>query len=137
MSNCLQPHGLQHARFLCPPLSPRSLLKFMSIELVMLSNHLILHCPLLLLPPIFSSMRVFSNESALHIRWPKYWRFSFSISPSNEYSELTSFRIDWLDLFASKIRSVFLRFPHTNSALKLEFQYMHWEGSLPPGHLAQ
>ena len=78
----------------------RSLLKFMSIESVMPSNHLILCHPLLLLPPIFSSIRVFSSESALHIRWPKYWRFSlsFSISPSNEYSGLISFRIDWFHL---------------------------------------
>ena len=114
-----------------------SSLRFMSIESVMPSNHLILLHSRLLLPSIFPSIRIFSNESALRIRWPKYWSFSFSISPSNEYSELTSFRIDWLDLFASKIRSVFLRFPHTNSALKLELQYMHWEGSLPPGHLAQ
>ena len=76
----------------------RSLLKLMSIELVMPSNHLILCPPLLLLPSIFPSIRVFSNESVLHIRWPKYW--SFSISPSNEYSGLTSFRMDWLDLLA-------------------------------------
>ena len=73
----------------------QSLLKFMSIELVMPSNHLILHCPLLLPPSIFSSIRVFSNESVLHIRWPKYWSFSFTISPSNEYSELIDFRTDW------------------------------------------
>ena len=73
----------------------QSLLKLMSIELVMPSNHLILCCPLLLLPPIFPSIRVFSKESALHIRWPKYWSFSFSISPSNEYSGLITFRIDW------------------------------------------
>ena len=66
----------------------------------MLSNHLILCCPLLLLPSIFPSIRVFSNESAFHIRWPKYWSFSFSISPSNEYSGLISFRMDWLDLLA-------------------------------------
>ena len=66
----------------------------------MLSNHLILCCPLLLLPSIFPSIRVFSNESALHIRWPKYWSFSFSISPSNDYSGLLSFRIDWFDLLA-------------------------------------
>jgi len=72
-----------------------SLLKFMSIESVMLSNHLILCNPLLLLHSIFPSIRVFSNESALHIRWPKYWSFHFSISPSNEYSGLISFRIDW------------------------------------------
>ena len=77
-----------------------SLLKLMSIESVMLSNHLILFCPFFLLPPIFLSIRVFSNESAVHIRWPKYWSFSFSISPSNEYSGLFSFRIDWFDLLA-------------------------------------
>ena len=76
-----------------------SLLKFLSVELVMLSNHLIL-CHPLLLPSIFSSIRVFSNESALHIRWPKYWSFSFSISLSNEYSGLISFRMDWLNLLA-------------------------------------
>jgi len=71
-----------------------------SIELVMPSSHLVLCCPLLLLPSIFPSIRVFSNESALCIRWPKYWSFSFSISPSNEYSGLISFRIDWFDLLA-------------------------------------
>ena len=76
----------------------RSLLKFMSIESVMPSNHLIFCHPLLLPPSIFPSIRVFSNESVLHTRWPKYWIFSFSISPSNEYSGLISFRIDWLDL---------------------------------------
>ena len=74
------------------------LLKLMSIESVMPSNHLILCCNLLLLPSIFPSIRVFSNESALHIRWPKYWSFSFNISPSNEYSGLISFRMNWLDL---------------------------------------
>ena len=76
----------------------QSLCKFMSIELVMLSNHLIFCCPFLLLPTIFPSIRVFSNESALHIKWPKYWSFCFNISPSNEYSRLVSFRMDWLDL---------------------------------------
>ena len=74
--------------------------KPMSTELVMPSNHLILCCPLLLLPSIFPSTRVFSNESALCMRWPKYWSFSFSISPSNEHSGLISFRMDWLDLLA-------------------------------------
>ena len=74
--------------------------KPMSIESVMPSTHLILCHPLLLLPPIFPSIRVFSNESALHMRWPKYWSFSFNISPSNEHSGLISFRIDWLDLLA-------------------------------------
>ena len=78
----------------------RSFLKLMSIESVMPSNHLILCCPLFLPPSIFPSIRVFSNESALHIRWPKYWSFSFNISPSNEYSGLISFMIDWLDLLA-------------------------------------
>ena len=80
----------------------QSLLKLMSIELVMPSNHLILCCPLLLLPPIPPSIRVFSNESSLRMRWPKYWSFSFSISPSNEYSRLISFQMDWLDLLAAQ-----------------------------------
>ena len=78
----------------------QSLLKFMPIELVMPYSHLILCCPLLLLPPIFPSIRVFSNESTLHMRWPQYWSFSFSISPSKEHPGLISFRMDWLDLLA-------------------------------------
>ena len=78
----------------------QSLLKLMSIKLVMPSNHLILCCPLLLPPSIFPSIRVFSNESTLHIRWPEYWSFSFSISPSNEHSGLISFRIEWFDFLA-------------------------------------
>ena len=78
----------------------QSLLKLVFIELVMPSNHLILCHPLLLLPSIFPSIRTFSNESVLHIRWPKYWSFNFSISPSNDYSGLISFRMDWLDLLA-------------------------------------
>ena len=78
----------------------QSLLKLMSIESVMPSNHLILYRPLLLPPSIFPSIRVFSNESVLRVRWPKYWSFSFSISPSNDYSGLISFRMDWLDLLA-------------------------------------
>ena len=78
----------------------QSLLKFMSTESVMLSNHLILYCPLLLWPSIFPSIRVFSSGSVLCIRWPKYWSFSLSISPSNEYSGLISFRMDWLDILA-------------------------------------
>ena len=93
---------------LCDPLdfsmqaSLSIILKLMSIESVMPSSHLILCRPLLLLPSVFPSIRVFSNESALHIRWPKYWSFSFSISPSNEYSGLISFRMDWLDLLAGQ-----------------------------------
>ena len=78
----------------------RTLLKLMSVVLVMPSNHLILCRPLLLPPSIFPSIRGFSNKSVLHIRWPKYWSFSFTISPSNEYSGLISFRVDWLDLLA-------------------------------------
>ena len=81
-----------------PITNSQSLLKLVSIESVMPSNHLILCCPLPLPPSIFPSIRGFSNESALHIRWPKYWSFSFSISPSTEYSGLISFRMDWLDL---------------------------------------
>ena len=94
-------HGLQYTKLPCPS-QFQSLLKLMSIELVMPSNHLILCHPLLLQPSIFPSIRVFSNESVLHIRWPKYWSFSFSISPSNEYSGLISFRIDWFDILAVK-----------------------------------
>ena len=99
MSNSLQAHGLQHIRFPCL-LPLLELLKLMSIESVMPSNHVILCRPLLLLPSIFPNIRVFSNESALCIRWPKYWSFTFSISPSSENSGLISFRIDWLDLLA-------------------------------------
>ena len=84
-----------------------SLLKLMSIESVMPCNHLTLCHPLLLLPSIFPSSRVFSNESVLHIRWPKYWSFSFSISPSNEYSGLISFRMDWFDLESKGFSRVF------------------------------
>ena len=101
MYNSLWPHGLHagHQTSLSFTIS-WSLLKPMSIELMMLSNHLILCCPLLLLPSVFPSIRVFSSELAFHIRWPKYWIFSFSISPSNEYSRLISFRINWFDLLA-------------------------------------
>ena len=100
MSESLQLHGLQHSRLPGPSLNSWSLLKLTSIQLVMSSNHLILCHALLLLPSIFPSARVFSNESVLHIRWPKYWSFSFSISPSSEYSGLISFRIDWFDLLS-------------------------------------
>ena len=93
----LWPHGLKHSRLPCPSLSP-GLLKLMSIELMMPSNHLILCRPLLLLSSIFPSIRVFANESVLRIRWPKYWNLNFHISPSNECSELISFRMDWFDL---------------------------------------
>ena len=99
MSDALRPHESQHAR---PPsiTVSRSSLRLTSIESVMPSSHLILSCPLLLLPPIPPSIKVFSNESTLHMRWPKYWTFSFSIIPSEEIPGLISFRMDWLDLLA-------------------------------------
>ena len=95
-----------------------SLIKLMSIESVMPSNHLILCHPLLLPPSVFPSIRVFSNESVLRIRWPKYWSFSFNISPSNEYSGLISFRMDWLDLLA------------VQGTLKSLLQYHSWKASI-------
>ena len=94
----------------------QSLPKLMSIELVMPSNHLILCHPLLLLPSIFPSIRVFSNESALRIRWPKYLSFSLSISPSNEYSGLISFRMDWFDLLAVQVTLKSLLLHHSLKA---------------------
>ena len=101
MSDSVTPWTAAHQASLSNTNS-RSLLKLMSIEMVMPSNHHILCCPLLLLSSIFPSIRVFSNESVLCIRWPKYWSFSFSISPSNEYSGLISFRMDWLHLLAAQ-----------------------------------
>ena len=118
MSYSLRPHGLQHARLLSSTIS-QSLLQFMSIESVMPSNHLILCRPLLLLPSIFLSIRVFSNESALRIRWPKYWSFNFSISPSYEYSGLISFGIDWIDLLAAQGTLKSLLQHHSSKALIL------------------
>ena len=100
MSSSLRPHESQHARTPCPSPTPRVHSDSTSIESVMLSSHPILCHPLLLLPPIPPSIRVFSNESALLIRWPKYWSCSFNISPSNEHPGLISFRMDWLDLLA-------------------------------------
>ena len=100
MSDSLRPHEPLHARPPCPPPTPRVYPNPSSSKSVMPSNHLILCRPLLLLPPIFPSIRVFSNELALRIRWPKYWSFSFNISPSSEHPGLISFRMDWLDLLA-------------------------------------
>ena len=117
MSDSLWPHGLQHARLPCPSLSS-CLLKLMSIESMMPSNHLILCRPLLLLPSIFPSIRVFSKESVLWIWWSKHWSFNFSISPSNEYSRLISFRIDWLDLLA------------VQGTLKSLLQHHSWKASI-------
>ena len=101
MSRSLRFYWPWHTRLCCHSL-PSSVgsIKLMSINLMIPSNHLILCHPLLLLPSVFPSIRVFSNEVALHIRWPKYWNFSFSFSPFNEYSGLISFRIDWFDLLA-------------------------------------
>ena len=95
----------------------QSLLKLMSIELVMPSNHLILCHPLLLPPSIFPSIRVFSDESVLHIRWPKYWSFSFSMSPSNEYSGLISFRINWFDLAVQGTLKSLLQYPSSKASV--------------------
>ena len=101
VSDTLRPHESQHARPPCPSPTPRVHSNLLtSIELVMSSSHLILCCPLFLLPPIPPSIRVLSNESALYMRWAKYWSFSFSIIPSKELPELISFRMDWLDLLA-------------------------------------
>ena len=98
----------------------QSLLKLMSIESMMPSSHLLLCCPLLLLPSIFPSIRVFSNELALHIRWPRYWSFGFSIGPSKEYSGLISFRTDWLDLLAVQgtLKSLFQHHSSKASVLR-------------------
>ena len=101
MSNSLRPHELQHGRPPCPSPTPGvHSNSCLSDESVMASSRLILCCPLLLLPPIPPSIRVFSNESTIRMRWPKYWSFSFSISPSNEHPGLISFRMDWLELSA-------------------------------------
>ena len=107
----------------------QSLLKLMSIELVMPSNHLICCHPLLLLPSTFLSNRVFSSESALCIRWPKYWSFSFSISPPNEYSGLSSFRMDWLDLLAVQGTLKRLLQHHSSKASILGAQFSLWSNS--------
>ena len=130
MSNVSSVQVLSHVQLLVTPWTTAcqaslsianswSLLKLTSIELVMLSNHIILCCSLLLLPSIFPSIRDFSDESVLHTRWPKCWSFSFSISPSNEYSGLISFRMDWLNLLAVQgtLKSLFQH--HSSKALIL------------------
>ena len=118
MSNSLQPHGLQHARLPGPSLSPGACAN--SCPLAMPSNHLILCHPLLLLLSVFPSIRVSSSELVLRVRWPKYWSFSFSISPSKEYSGLISFRIDWLDLLAVQGTLKNLLQHHSSKALILQ-----------------
>ena len=118
VSNSLQPMDCGALGFLSFTVY-QSLLKLVSIESVMPSNHLILCCPLLLLPSIFPSIRVFSNELALCIRWPKYWSSSFNISPSNEYSGLISFRMDWFDLAVQGTLKSLLQH-HSSKALVLQ-----------------
>ena len=118
MSDSLRPHARQASLAIT---NSQRLLKLISIELVVPSNHLILCHPLLLLPSMFPSIRVFSSESVFHIRWPKYWSFSFNISPSNKYSGLISFRIDWLDLLAV-LQILKSLFQHLNSKASI-FQY--------------
>ena len=120
MSDSLRHHELQHARPPFPSTTPRIHSNSTPIESVMPSSHLILCRPLLLLPPIPPSMRVFSNESTLCMRWPKYWSFSFSISPSNEHPGLISFRMDWLDLLAAQGTLKSLLQHHTSEASILQ-----------------
>ena len=116
MSDSLQPHESQPSRPPCPSLTPGISPKLMSIKSVMPSSHLICCRPLLHLPPILPSIKVFSNESVLRMRWPKYWSFSFSISPSNKHPGLISFRMDWLDLLAVQGTLKSLRQHHSSKA---------------------
>ena len=119
MSDSLRSHGLEHARPPCPSPTPGACSNA-SIKLVMPSDRLILYCPLLLLPSIFPRIRVSSKESVICIRWPKYWSFSFNISPSNEYSGLISFGMDWLDLLAIQGTPKSLLQHHSSKASMLQ-----------------
>ena len=116
MSDSLRLHESQHTRPPCPSLTPGVHSRLTSIESVMPSSHLILCHPLFLLPPIPPSIRVFSNESTLHMKWPKYWSFSFSIIPSKEIPGLISFRMDWLDLLAVQVTLESLHQHHSSKA---------------------
>ena len=135
----LWPQGLQSALQASVLHFSQSLFKLMSIDSMRASNHLIFCCPLLLLTSTFPSIRVFPNESALHIRWPKYWSFSFTISPSNEYSKLISFRIDWFDLLAVQGTLKSLLQPHSSKTsilwyspfFMVQFFLTLWEMSFP------
>ena len=120
VSGSLRPHGPQHARPPCPSPTPRVYSNSCPPNMVMPSNHLILCRPILLPPSIFPSIRVFSNESVPHTRWPKFWSFSFSISPSNEYPGLISFRMDWLDLLAVQGTLKSLLQHHSSNASNLQ-----------------
>ena len=134
MSNSLQPHGLQHARLPCHQFP--EVAQLMCTELVMPSNHLILCCPLLLLPSIFPSIRVFSKELVLCISWPKYWSFSFSISPSNQYSGLISFRMDWFDLAVQgTLKSLLQHQSSKASALRIRWpKYWSFSFNISPSN---
>ena len=124
MSNSLWPHGLQHARLPCPSPTFGAYSNSCPLCQVMPCSHLILYHPLLLPPSIFPNITVFSNESILHIRWPKYWSFSLSLSPSNEYSGLISFMIDWFDLAVQGTLKSLL--PHHTSKASIQ---KHWDNS--------
>ena len=125
MFDSMQPYGLQYTRLSCQSPTP-FFLKFMSIELVMPSSNLILCHPLLFLPLIFTSTRVFSNESVIRIRWPKYWSFSYSICSPNEYSGLISLRIDWFDILAVQgtLKSLVQHHSSKASVLQLSALFM-------------
>ena len=134
MSDSMPPHELQHARPPCPSPRPRVYPTHVQ-ESVIPSNHLILCCSLLLLPSIFPSIRVFFKESAVCFRWPKYWSFSFSISPSNEHPGLISFRMDWLNLLAVQgtLKNILQHHSSKASTLqclaffKVQFSHDHWK----------
>ena len=129
MSNSLQPHELQHTRLPCPSLSAGACSDFIFIKLEMPFNHLILCRCLFLLPSVFPNISVFSNESVLHIRWPKYWSFSFSISLSKEHPGLISFRMDWLYLLAVQGTLKSLRQHHSSKASILQrLAFFHHRG---------
>ena len=139
MSKSLPAHGLQHTRLPFTNSSPsftnsQSLLKLMSRELVMPSSHLILCHPLFFLPSVFPSIRIFSSEAVLCIRWPKYWSFNFSISPSNEYSGLISFRMDWLDLLAVQGTFKSLLQHHSSKASILQHSSLLYSPTLTSIH---
>ena len=130
MSDSLRPHGLQHARPPCPSPAPGVCSVSCPSGWRCHPNHLILCCPLLLPPSIFASIKIFSSESVLRIRWPRFWSFSFSISPSNEYLGLISFRMDWFDLLA--VRGTLKEFSKTTGQKHQFFgaQLSLWSSSL-------
>ena len=131
MSGSLQPHGLQYTRLPCPSPTPRAYSNSCPLCHVVPCSHLILYHPLLLSPSILPSIMVFSNDSVLCIMWPKYWSFSFSISPSNEYSGLISFMIDWFDLLAVQGTLKSLLQHHSSETSILQHSFSLWPNSHP------